>query len=121
MRRCVPFVMAFLTLSLAGCGGNSSEKLAQNTLAGMQEITAALEKGDKNAVLAAAKKMQALTQQAKDLKLSDEETKRVTEKYKTQFEEQSKKLMQAMMKASTEGKLKPEDMQEISSAMQPGK
>jgi len=114
----IKFVVLFLALLLAGCGGNSLDKMVKSSLDAMKELTEAFEKGDKKLAMSAAKKMQAVAKEHKELKVSEAEDKRIQEKYMTQVQEQTKKMMEAMMKAVTSGKFTQEDMKEIGAMMQ---
>lgn len=112
-------LVVLLAMFMAGCSGSSgADKIVKETLDAMKELTDAFESGDKNRIMNVAKKLQALGKENKDLKLSEAENKRLMEKYKTQMEEQGKKMMASMMKAATSGKIKPEDMTEIGQMMQ---
>ncbi len=114
----IKFVVLFLALLLAGCSGNSLDKMVKSSLDAMKELTEAFEKGDKKLAMSAAKKMQAAAKEHKELKVSEAEDKRIQEKYMTQVQEQTKKMMEAMMKAVTSGKFTQEDMKEIGAMMQ---
>jgi hypothetical protein len=116
MRQYISAAMLFLACLVAGCGGNG-EAVAKSTLDTMKEMTAALDSGNKDQVMAVAKKLQALVKEGKEMKVSKSENQRVTDKYKPLIMEETKKMTTAMMKAVTSGKLKQEDLKEISSIM----
>lgn len=64
-----------------------------------------------------ARKLQALMKEGKEMKVSKSENQRVTDKYKPLLMEETKKMTTAMMKAVGSGKLKQEDLKEISAIM----
>jgi hypothetical protein len=116
MRQYISAVILLMACLVAGCGGNG-EAVAKNTLDAMKEMTAALDSGNKDQVMAVARKLQALMKEGKEMKVSKSENQRVTEKYKPLIMEETKKMTAAMMKAVTSGKLKQEDLKEISVMM----
>lgn len=118
MPHSIKFAVLLLAISLAGCGNGGGEKLAKSTLDAMQELTNAFENGDKNSVMSAAKKLQSIVKEGKEIKVSSSENQRITEKYKGQMQEQAKKMIAAMTKAVSSGKISQADMMEIGTMMQ---
>ncbi|MFT3880281.1 MAG: hypothetical protein QM703_11545 [Gemmatales bacterium] len=118
MYQYLKFAVLFLALLLAGCGGGNGEKLAKSSLDTMKELTDAFEKGDKNSIMAAAKKLQTILKEGKELKVSEGENKRINEKYQAQMQQQAQKMLAAMTKAVSSGKISQADMMEIGSIMQ---
>jgi hypothetical protein len=116
MRQYISAVMLLMACLVAGCGGNG-EAVAKNTLDAMKEMTAALDSGNKDQVMGVARKLQALMKEGKEMKVSKSENQRVTDKYKPLLMEETKKMTTAMMKAVGSGKLKQEDLKEISAIM----
>lgn len=118
MYRVLVLIVLATCMTLSGCG-KSADVLAQKTLDSMKEMTAALEGGNKDQVMAVAKKMQAIMAEAKTQKYSKTENDRINEKYKPLIMEETKKMTNAMMQAVRSGKLKQEDLKELSSLVKP--
>lgn len=118
MRTSLKFVaLALLSISFVGCGSSSAETAMKKTIAIMNEMCDGIEAGNKEQITAAVKKMEALSKEVKELKVSKDEEKRLTEKMKPELEAVQKRMQAAMQKGMASGKLKPEDMMEIGKSM----
>ena len=118
MRTSLKFaVLVFFSLALIGCSGNPHEATMKKSIAIMNEMCDGIEAGSKDKITAAIKKMEALGKEAKDLKPSKDEEKRLAEKMKPEIEAVQKRMQESMQKAIASGKLKAEDMMEIGKSM----
>jgi len=118
MRASLKFAaLALLSLVLVGCGSSATETAMKKTIAVMNEMCDGIEAGNKEQVTAAIKKMEALSKEVKDLKVSKDEEKRLTEKMKPELEAVQNRMKASMQKAMASGKLKPEDLMEIGKSM----
>lgn len=109
-------MVMILASAIAGCGG-SGETVAKNTLDAMKEMTAALENGNKDQVMAVAKKLQAAKQEFISTKASKAEAQRIKEKYQPLITEENKKMLAAGIQAVTSGRLRKEDLNELGAIM----
>lgn len=109
-----------LSFSAVGCGGNQAkaEALAQQMIDEMNRVAEGFEKGDKAAVKASIAKLSELGKQAKDVKVTKTQDKAVEAKFKPQMEAAQKRMMDAVMKATTSGKMTPQDMMELGKDLQ---
>lgn len=121
MRTClVVGLVAVMTSSLTGCGGNQgkAEALAQQMVDEMNAIGDNFEKGDKAALKANFTKLASLAKQAKDIKVTASQDKAVEEKFKPKLEAAQKRMMDGIQKATTSGKLTPAELMELGTEMQ---
>lgn len=103
---------------LAGCSKSNADAVAQKSVDTLKELTRAVEKGDKAEMKAVAQKLQNIIKEGNEIKVTKNEKDRMTEKYKPLIEAESKKMMAAMIKSMSEGKITAVDMQEIAKMMQ---
>jgi hypothetical protein len=101
-------------LCLNGCGGAGSSKdggksggdkptaegLAKDSIAAMNDLAAAMDKKDLEATKAAIKRMKDIEKQLKDMKVPDDEKKKLQEKYDKEMKEAAGKMMAAMIKVA---------------------
>lgn len=95
MRRVLGFgLVAVVLASASGCGG--PDGLMKELIAGLNDMAASIEKKEPaEKQKAAAERVKATSEKLDKLKLSDEEKKKLVEKYKPQLEEAMKRLMTA--------------------------
>lgn len=110
-------VVAFISITICGCGGNRWESQIKRMISNMNEMCDALESGKRDNILSAIQKMEGLAREFKDNKPDAEEEKRLMEKYKPELEKIQKRMMTAIPKAQAAGVFKMEDMQGIGNAM----
>ncbi len=102
LRRTVCLVTSAAFLGLAGCGGPDS--LIKEQIADMNALADAMEKGEsEEKIKELSKKMEATGKKLEDLKLSEEDKKKLIEKHKAEFEKAGSRMMAAMMKKMVGG------------------
>lgn len=101
---------------LAGCG-KSNDSIAEEMLGHMNDLSSALEAGDKNKLKSVISKMGEMANKYKDKKDSKAENDRMQEKYKDKFAAAAKRMQEAMAKAVSSGKFTPQDLMEMQTSM----
>lgn len=112
---------AILAFGAVGCGGGNqakAEALAQQMVDEMNKIADGFEKGDKTALKASFAKLADLAKQGKDIKVTKSQDKAIEEKFKPQMDAAQKRMMDAIGKAATGGKISPADLMELGKEMQ---
>ncbi len=102
--------VAILLVSAPGCGSNDPDSLTKQSISQMNDLAAAIEKKESiDKIKSLAEKLKATHEKIASIKLSPEETSKLTEKY-------SKEQMEAGMKIAKAVMTNPEAMTAITSA-----
>src|SRR5262245_17875236 len=102
LRRTFCLVAAAALVAMAGCGGGA-DGLVKDMISDMNALADAIEKGDEAKVKEAEERMKATTKKLDDLKLSDDEKKKLMEKHKPELEKAGKRMAEAMFKKMGQG------------------
>jgi division protein CdvB (Snf7/Vps24/ESCRT-III family) len=84
-------------LASAGCGGKA-DGLVKDMITDMNTLADAMEKGDGAKIKECQERMQATTKKLEDLKLSEDEMKKLMEKHKEELDKAGQRMAQAMNK-----------------------
>jgi hypothetical protein len=96
-------IVAVLLVSAPGCSSNDPDSLAKQSISQMNDLAAAIEKKESpDKIKAIAEKLKATMEKLKALKLSDEEMKKLQEKYQKESTQAAQKMLAAAM-ANPEG------------------
>lgn len=103
MRRVLAFgLVGFVLASASGCGG--ADSLMKELISGLNDMAASIEKKEPpEKQQAIADRIKKTSEKLDKLKLSDDEKKKLVEKYKPQLEEAFGRLMKASMAAAAGG------------------
>jgi hypothetical protein len=95
--------VAALLVSAPGCSSNDPDSLSKQSISQMNDLAAAIEKKESpDKIKSLVEKWKATVEKMEALKLSDDEKKKLAEKYQKESLEASKKLLAAAM-ANPEG------------------
>jgi hypothetical protein len=97
LRRTFCLAAAAALVATAGCG-SQADGLVKDMISDMNALADAMEKGDEGKVKECEERMKATQKKLDDLKLSEDEKKKLMEKHKGPMEEAGKRMMAAMMK-----------------------
>jgi hypothetical protein len=97
LRRTFRLAVAAALLATAGCGG-AADGVVKDQIQAMNDFADAMEKGDEAKAKELGEKVQALQKKFDDLKLSDDEKKKLFEKHKGEMEKAGQRMAQAMFK-----------------------
>lgn len=102
-RRIALSLMGAFALSAMGCG-KSSDSLMRDMIADVNNLAESIEKKEpKEKQEKIAERLKGLGEQMKQVKMSDDEKKKLQEKYKDDMGKAFSRLMQAQMKVAMEG------------------
>ncbi|HEY2783884.1 MAG TPA: hypothetical protein VGJ05_02825 [Fimbriiglobus sp.] len=97
IRRTLSLITAAALFGVAGCSGGP-DSLVKELIGDMNAIADAMEKKEsKETIEKLMDKMNATKKKFDDLKLSDDEKKKLMEKHKDEIEKATKRMMSAMM------------------------
>ncbi len=95
--------VAMLLVSAPGCSSNDPDSLSKQSISQMNDLAAAIEKKESpDKIKSLVEKWKATVEKMEALKLSDDEKKKLAEKYQKETLEASKKLLAAVT-ANPEG------------------
>ena len=97
LRRTFCLAAAATFLVTAGCGGGG-DALVKDMIADMNAIADAMEKGDEAKVKEIEERMKATTKKLDDLKLSEDEKKKLMERHKDEMDKAGQRMFAAMAK-----------------------
>jgi hypothetical protein len=104
MKKAVAWAGMFvLVFSVSGCGSDA-DSLMKQQIQLMNDMADAIEKGDESKAKELESKAKELEEKMKALNLSDEDKKKLAEKYKADLEKAMGRLMGAALKKGFEGK-----------------
>jgi hypothetical protein len=95
LRRTFCLAVAAALIVTAGCAGRG-EDVTKEQIQAMNDLADAMEKGDMAKAKEITERMQAIQKKYDDLKLSDDEKKKLQEKYKDEMEKAGLRMGKAM-------------------------
>jgi hypothetical protein len=103
MKKASRWGVAFVVLmAVSGCG-SSADSLMKDMIADMNALADLLEKGDEARINDAKKRLEETGKKLDALKLSEEDKKKLQEKYKPEMEKAASRMMGGMMKQMGKG------------------
>jgi hypothetical protein len=106
LRRTLCLAAAAALLATAGCGGKA-DGLVKDLIADQYAYADAMDAGDEVKMKECEERMKATTKKFDDLKLSEDEKKKLKEKYKEELEKANMRMYQATVKKMAPGAFPP--------------